>query len=146
MKDAPFYSEGLYFSCKRCSVCCRYDAGSVYLSENDVKKLLLRLNMDRESFIKTYCRRVKDWKGKGLLSLKEKANYDCILWENGCTVYEDRPLQCRTFPFWDSILSSRKAWEQAATGCPGMNTGTRYTEKQILDYIEMRNLEHIIKR
>ena len=89
-----FFSSGLKFSCKRCSACCRYDSGFVYLSENDVEKLTLLLKINRNSFLSEFCRWVKDWKGEDVLSLKEKPNKDCILWEAGCTVYDARPVQC----------------------------------------------------
>ena len=36
---------------------------------------------------------------KIVLCLKEKPNFDCILWKDGCEAYEGRPVQCRTYPF-----------------------------------------------
>ena len=146
MKDEPFYSTGLKFSCKRCSSCCRYDAGYVYLSENDLKKLVSCMEMDRDSFIGVYCRWVKDWKGRLILSLKEKSNSDCVFWnsENGCLVYEFRPVQCRNFPFWESIVSSKENWNMASNGCPGMNSGELFTKEAIKGLIEMSKLEPIV--
>jgi hypothetical protein len=34
-------------------------------------------------------------------------------------------VQCRTWPFWDENLTSRRAWDNARrrTPCPGMGTG-----------------------
>jgi Fe-S-cluster containining protein len=69
------------------------------------------------------------------LSLSEKPNYDCIFWEaSGCTVYEDRPIQCSTFPFWSSLLDSRQAWKDGGADCPGMDRG----ELRTREYIEER--------
>jgi len=103
--------------------------------------------MDRNSFIKTYCRWVNDSQnGKEVLSLKEKSNKDCILWDSGCLAYMARPVQCSSFPFWKSVVSSTQAWQIAATGCPGMNTGELYSEKAIGEYIEKRASESIISR
>jgi len=147
MTSTPFYASGLKFSCKRCSSCCRYDAGYVFLSENDLKKLMAELKMDRNSFIKTYCRWVNDSQnGNEVLSLKEKSNKDCILWDSGCLVYMARPVQCSSFPFWKSIVASTQAWQIAATGCPGMNKGELHSEKTIGEYIEKRASESIISR
>ena len=146
MTDAPFYANGLKFSCKRCSACCRYDSGFVFLSQKDLEKLAAGLKQGKDSFVKAYCRWVTDWQGREVLSLREKANKDCILWDSGCTVYEKRPLQCRTFPFWESITASVKAWEMAATGCPGMNWGKLHTSGEIDRYIKMRTSEPIINR
>jgi uncharacterized protein len=147
MTVTPFYASGLKFSCRRCSSCCRYDAGYVFLSENDLKKLTAELKTDRNSFIKTYCRWVKDSQsGNEVLSLKEKSNKDCILWDSVCLVYMARPVQCSTFPFWKSIVASTQAWQIAATGCPGMNTGKLHSEKTIGRYIKKRTSESIIIR
>ena len=133
MRDEPFYASGLNFTCKRCSSCCRYDAGFVYLSENDIEKLIAELEMDRESFIGLYCRWVDNWNGNKTISLREKSNKDCIFWEElkGCIVYEARPLQCKLFPFWKSILFSKDNWKMAAEGCPGMDSGRHYSKEEI---------------
>jgi len=145
MKNKSFYAGGLKFSCLRCSSCCRNDAGFVYLSEDDLKKLTSALNTNRKIFINTYCRWVSDMRGNEVLSLKEKSNYDCILWENsGCSVYSARPLQCVTFPFWDNILASEKNWEIASSGCPGINSGDTHTENDINETIKMREREPVI--
>jgi len=141
-----FYEAGLKFSCKRCSSCCRKDPGFVYLSEMDVKNLLATLKMDRNSFISTYCRWVTDWKGNEVLSLKEKSNKDCILWNEGCSVYKARPLQCVTFPFWETITTSVKTWEVTASSCPGMNSGKLHTKKAINDFSKLRTSQPVINR
>jgi Fe-S-cluster containining protein len=146
MGKAPFYAEGLRFSCKRCSSCCRYDSGFVFVSENDLEKLVLALKIDRDSFVKTYCRWVPDWRGNEVISLREKSNKDCVLWDNGCAVYEHRPLQCKTFPFWESILSSSGAWEIAASSCPGINSGVLHSKGEIEKWLEKRANQPAINR
>ncbi len=59
------------------------------------------------------------------VSLIEKRNHDCVFWAEGvgCTVYEQRPRQCRTWPFWRISLEDRSTWDEQARGCPGMNRG-----------------------
>ena len=147
MKNTSFYACGLKFSCVRCSSCCRYDSGFVYLTEKDLLKLITVLNINRNTFLNTYCRWVSDWGGNEVLSLKEKSNYDCIFWEtSGCTVYSSRPVQCITFPFWENIMASKENWETAASGCPGINTGKMYSEKAISDIIRLRTSAPIINR
>ena len=146
MENTPFYASGLHFSCKRCSACCRYESGFVFLSEADLKKLMITLKLDRKNFLAAYCRWVTDWKGDETLSLKEKSNKDCILWDNGCTVYNARPLQCITFPFWESILASKEAWGIAASGCPGVNNGQFHTEETINRCLKSRSSQPIVNR
>ncbi|MDR2542748.1 MAG: YkgJ family cysteine cluster protein [Treponema sp.] len=144
--DEPFYVSGLKFSCKRCSVCCRHDAGFVFLSESDLDKLTAALKMDKDKVIKMYCRWVKDWKGEETLSLKEKQNKDCILWDGGCSVYNERPLQCINFPFWESILSSSKSWKITALDCPGINTGKLHTKEMIDELLQKNSVFPIINK
>jgi len=146
MTGVSFYASGLKFTCKRCSSCCRYDPGFVYLSLNDLEGLITELKMDKKRFIKTYCRWIVNSRGDEVLSLKEKSNKDCILWNDGCLVYKNRPLQCRSFPFWQSIVSSSKAWNITATGCPGMNNGDIVTPEKISEYLKMRVDEPIINK
>lgn len=55
--------------------------------------------------------------------------YDCTFLvrdENGqgrCSIYEVRPLQCRTWPFWPDNLRNKTTWRQASVRCPGMKAG-----------------------
>ena len=145
MLDEPFYARGLCFSCTRCSSCCRHDSGFVFLSEIDVAKLTQACGMRYNEFVKTYCRWV--WAEAGeCLSLREKSNFDCIFWDKGCTVYNARPLQCRTFPFWDSITVSSVAWEAAAAECPGMNHGVLHGREEIELALSQRYAEPLITR
>ncbi|MDR1972511.1 MAG: YkgJ family cysteine cluster protein [Treponema sp.] len=146
MAKQPFYAGGLRFSCKRCSSCCRHESGYVFLSGGDLEALTALQAMDRGEFIKTWCRWVAFDGEKEYLSLKEKANYDCIFWKDGCTVYSGRPLQCRTFPFWDSVVASPAAWENAALGCPGMGQGELHSMVRIEECRQARLSQPVITR
>ena len=146
MAQIPFYASGLRFSCKRCSKCCRYESGYVFLSEKDVKLLAAQLKMDNNGFIDTFCRWVPGDQGREFLSLKEKSNLDCIFWDLGCKVYNVRPVQCRTFPFWQSVVANSSSWEMAASGCPGINSGEMHDENAISAYIAQKNEEPTIIR
>lgn len=130
----PFYSKGLQFSCKRCSSCCRGGPGYVFLSREDLSRILEYLNLDFPAFFKKYCTLVDTGMGYDL-SLSEKKNYDCVFWEEGgCAIYEARPVQCSTFPFWASILESPSSWREAGQDCPGICHG----ELRSREYIEER--------
>ena len=48
-----------------------------------------------------------------------------------CTVYDARPRQCRTWPFWDSNLRTPEDWEETCRVCPGSGTGRLYQIDQI---------------
>lgn len=55
-----------------------------------------------------------------------------------CSIYEARPLQCRTWPFWPEVVRSRAAWERMRkdTPCPGMNSGPLITVDEIVSRLK----------
>ena len=123
-----FYSDGLKFECQRCLYCCSSEPGYVFLSEKDLKAGANAAGLDIDSFISVYCRYV-DFGAYYLISLKEKDNYDCIfLTPNGCSIYEGRPTQCRTYPIWSGVIESKKTWEREALSCPGIGKGKKITK------------------
>jgi len=142
----PFYANGLCFACTRCSACCRHEPGYVFLSEPDLRLLEKEFKMQYNNInkvIEAFCRWVPAPEGFRL-SLKEKANFDCIFWQGGCTVYQSRPLQCRTFPFWESTLRSRGTWESLS--CPGINKGEFHSFEYIENCLESRKAEPVMVR
>lgn len=142
----PFYAGGLCFSCTRCSSCCRYESGFVFLSAKDVNLLAAECQMEYTGFVETYCRWVPAETGMEQLSLKEKSNFDCIFWKGGCAVYASRPLQCRTFPFWPAVLYSPGSWEQAKLLCPGAGQGAFHDQREIEALLAAQETEPVLKR
>ena len=139
----PFYAEGLRFSCQRCSKCCRFEPGFVFLSEKDLSVLSGGMGMDTPEFIRLYCRKVSGSR----LALKEKPNLDCVLWDGGaCCAYAHRPLQCKSYPFWHSHLSSCGSWENLACSCPGVGKGRVHSREEIELWLRKTEEEHHIKR
>jgi len=134
----PFYVNGLHFTCTQCSQCCRHDPGYVFLTYEDLDQLLIPVKCSKEEFINMYCK-VVDINGLKRLSLKEKSNFDCIFWESGgCSVYEYRPLQCRSYPFWSNFLDSRKSWDSLKPSCPGVNKGELHKKEEIDYWLRLR--------
>lgn len=146
MKEQAFHTAGLRFSCTRCSSCCRHDSGFVYLSENDLARLAKEFDMDYTAFIATWCRWVPLDMDSERLALKEKSDFDCIFWKDGCTVYGIRPLQCRTFPFWDYVVCSPESWKNAGQECPGINNGELHSKEEIEDSLRRLEAETVIER
>jgi Fe-S-cluster containining protein len=102
--------------------------------------------MERGEFIGQYCRRIA-FGAVQRLSLTEKPNLDCVFWrDEGCSVYEARPLQCRSFPFWSSCLSSKEQWEQAASHCIGIGKGRLHDRKEIEGWLRMRVEEGFVEK
>ena len=142
--STPFYEKGLQFACTRCSRCCRHQPGYVFLSETDLARLQTETGMERHEFVETYCRQVSV-NGFIRLSLKEKPNFDCIFWENGgCGVYRNRPLQCRSYPFWPSNLDSQESWDELEKECPGVNIGRIHLREEIDGWVAQRRSEPLV--
>jgi Fe-S-cluster containining protein len=129
-----WYKDGLRFTCTQCGNCCTGAPGTVKVSTEEIAALASRLGMSRRAFRATYTRRVD-----GFTSLNEKANYDCIFYDpkRGCKVYDQRPRQCRTWPFWRALVHSPENWDREAKHCPGMNKGKLHSE----EFIELTILD-----
>jgi Fe-S-cluster containining protein len=133
-----WYQKGLHFKCKACGGCCCGFPGHVWLSKKDIQKAAKLLKIPEEEFLKKYTRIVN-----GRRSLIEKSNYDCIfIQEKKCQIYEARPIQCKTFPFWPENLQSKKNWENAEKSCPGMQDKTCLYSLEEIEKILMRYLEN----
>ncbi len=118
-----FWADGLNFECTRCSACCRYEPGFVFLSTYDIAGLLKHSGLSLKVFMDEFVRFVDIGTGNAL-SLKETAENDCILWgEQGCRVYDARPEQCSSYPFWQGIVDAPENWKQEADSCPGIGKG-----------------------
>lgn len=126
--SAPWYREGLRFACTRCGGCCR-GAGTVRVGDAEIEALARRLDLAPDEFRAAYTRKIRG----GEVSLRERRNRDCIFHDRdrGCSVYEDRPRQCRTWPFWSAVVHSAERWQEEARSCPGMDQGPLHDAAEI---------------
>jgi Fe-S-cluster containining protein len=112
-----WFDEGLRFECTGCGRCCTGANGYVWVSECDVSRLAARFGVCLDDFGREYLRRIGD-----RYALLERAHDGACVFLAGdrCGVYENRPDQCRSFPFWDQNLVSATAWTRAAEECEGI--------------------------
>lgn len=117
----PWYKDGLKFQCTECGKCCTGAPGNVWVSEQEIEAIAKNLNISIEKFKKKYLR--QRYNRYALIEKKnEKNDYDCIfLKDKKCTIYQARPVQCRTFPWWRQNLNSEESWKSAAKDCEGIN-------------------------
>jgi Fe-S-cluster containining protein len=120
--DEPWYRNGLKFACTQCGDCCTGAPGFVWVNKAEIGALASNVGMDDiDEFEKKYVRKIGVRK-----SLVEFPNGDCVFFDGAtrrCTVYQARPRQCRTWPFWSSNLRSPRAWEATCAVCPGSGQG-----------------------
>jgi Fe-S-cluster containining protein len=123
-----WFEDGLRFSCTQCGNCCTGPPGAVWFTDAEGKAMAKKLGISEDDFYTLYARKVGiRWSlAENLISGK----YDCVFLDReselpSCKLYEARPSQCRTWPFWRENLTSQSAWTSAKgeTPCPGMDTG-----------------------
>ncbi len=115
----PWWADGLRFACQGSGRCCvsRGAYGYVYLTLADRRRLATALGLPTRRFTQLHCR-----KTDGYFHLRDDGP-DCrFLVDHRCSVYEDRPTQCRTWPFWPENMPAR-AWTAIAAFCPGVGQG-----------------------
>ena len=101
----------------------------MWVTQAEIDALARRLGMAADAFERKYVRNVGVRR-----TLKERKNYDCVFLDaktRKCTVYEERPRQCRTWPFWNSNLRSPEAWQHTCEVCPGSGQGKLYSIETI---------------
>ena len=128
-KPSPWYHKGLRFECTQCGKCCSGEPGYVWVDKDEIQAMAAAMELSVKSFEDQFIRRVGSGK-----SLKEYPDGDCILLDpqqRTCLVYQARPVQCRTWPFWDSTLESKKAWKETCEECPGAGKGKLYSFDEI---------------
>jgi Fe-S-cluster containining protein len=124
----PWYKDGLAFSCTRCGACCTGEPGFVWVTEEELTELAATLGEPIDEVRGRFTR-----KSRGRITLREKANGDCVFFDprNGCTGYRARPRQCRTWPFWESNVASPETWEATTHVCPGAGNGDLIPAEEI---------------
>ena len=126
--QTPWYRDGLAFTCTQCGSCCTGAPGFVWVDEAEIAQLAAFRGESLTEFGGRFLRQVGD-----RISLIEHRNGDCVFWDRrrGCTVYEARPVQCRTWPFWPDNIASPEDWEDVVRVCPGSGQGQLFTVEQI---------------
>lgn len=135
MEETPWFADGLKFTCTQCGKCCTGEPGYIWVDDDEITKLAASRGVDRKEFVDMFTR-----KSQGKVTLREKPSGDCIFYDNkrGCTVYKVRPVQCRTWPFWDMNVESPEAWASTEAICPGSGEGELIPVEEILKRVKAR--------
>ena len=84
------------------------------------------LKMRTSDFSRKHCEKVAD-----AFRLKEETP-DCRFLEGKrCGIYEARPTQCRTWPFWPDVMSAKTWKKEVASFCPGVGKGRIWSKEEI---------------
>ena len=144
-----------------CGGCCRgFKEGEVYLYMDDIVTLAEHLGLKGktglEKFAENYVKIIPDsffWREPGepkrriykfkTLGFKFTENDEhCHFLENNlCTVHEARPFQCRCFPWWQMMVTSKGkiTLEDYAKKCDGLRLmkGKFYPPEEILKWAKL---------
>lgn len=106
--------------CETCGgKCCIGESGYIWITPQEILKLSNKLEITEQQLIDKYL-----IKYNYRYSIKEKIisenNFACIFFDTNkmqCSVYDARPKQCRTFPFWEYF---RNNIEELKEECPAI--------------------------
>ena len=119
--ESPNYSYKFNTNaCADCKgKCCQGASGYIWVNENNINEISAYLDINRDTFLQDYVRLIR-----GKMSLVERQiardNFACVFFNtktNQCSIYEARPSQCRSFPFWDRFKNNIS---QIKEECPGI--------------------------
>ncbi len=107
-------------TCSQCDGnCCIGESGYIWINPTEIEVLALYLGITKEELIQKYLFKV-GYK----YSIKEikldANNYICCFFDinkKQCSVYEARPSQCRTFPFWEHFKKNK---QEVFKECPAV--------------------------
>jgi Fe-S-cluster containining protein len=106
-------------ACESCAGnCCIGESGYIWLTPAEITAIATYLDLSEEAFRGSHLRKVRY-----RYSLKERQvgeSYECEFFDihkRQCSIYDVRPSQCRTFPFWDYFKTHIREVEEE---CPGI--------------------------
>lgn len=109
-------------ACDTCAGnCCIGESGYIWITIQEISFLAQHLGITQDELREKYLEK-KGYK----YSIKEvklaKDNFACTFFnleKRQCSIYEARPTQCRTFPFWDYFKENTK---EVYEECPAIRT------------------------
>lgn len=128
--EKPWYHKGLKFECTQCGDCCTGAPGFVWVNQEEINAIATLIGVELDEFERKYVRRVGI--RRSLVEFPDDGS--CVFFDTKlrkCTVYDARPRQCRTWPFWDSNLDTPEDWQHTCDVCPGSGKGKLYALETI---------------
>ena len=126
------------FECVQdCSACCELSGGFVFLSTEEAQAIAAYLNLDAELFLQLFTIETD-----GQLILRDGEDEHCVFLEEGrCMIYEVRPEQCRTYPFWPENMKTKAHWNLTKKMCPGIGRGRLFSREEIAAILNGKDLD-----
>jgi len=117
-KEYPYRFDATL--CSTCAGnCCIGESGVIWITIEEIEKLATFLDISVKSVFEEYL-----IKYEYKFSIKERQigenNFACVFFDlekKQCSIYEARPSQCRTFPFWEHFKNNVNEVKQE---CPAI--------------------------
>lgn len=106
-------------ACETCAGnCCIGESGYIWVTPANIKDIASFLHVSEDEFITNYLSKI----GYRYTIKEQEYNdgYRCIFFDpqkRGCQIYGVRPVQCRTFPFWEHF---KNKIDEVEKECPGI--------------------------
>jgi len=108
------------FTCQKCGACCKV-GGYVFLKKGEAERIAAKLAIPPEEFKKKYTKKYIKWIFGYCTSLISSEAGVCIFLKNNrCMIYDARPEQCSSWPYWKKILNNKTDLMLAKLYCKGI--------------------------
>lgn len=119
MKEDGFNYSFNPSACESCQGrCCTGESGYIYVTKSEIEKISTLLDMQIQDFVNKYL--FKKMYKYSIKEVQHEGSYECVFYDrtsNGCKIYDARPTQCKTFPFWDYY---KTRVDELKLECPGI--------------------------
>jgi len=113
----------LRFHCTGCGKCCTGDPARHYVevSRAEQKRIYTRLGLAPALFRRRYLETAAD-DSEGI-RLLENGRCPFLNDREQCDIYDIRPNQCMTYPFWPELVADPSQWTLEKQRCEGIDQG-----------------------
>jgi len=112
-----WFNGALAFSCTACGKCCRGKT-NVFVNTFEIQSIADRLQLSTDEFQSKFT----ETRADGTVSLiSNPLKTACVFLKGSkCSIYEDRPTKCRTYPYWPEVVVGKAEWLGEASTCEGI--------------------------
>ena len=135
--DSPsfHYPRRIYFSCKKCALCCgdtEHRIRSIFLLKIEANRIAQKTFRD----ILEFAGKIEGFEPYVYVMKKTDEGRCVFLKNNACTIYQVRPLVCRYYPFELNMEHDRYVFAYS-NECPAIGKGPRVKKEYFRRLFEM---------